>query len=203
MLEIKSLSNEIFPPLSLKVKRGEIVAIRGASGSGKSVFLRAIVDLDPNEGEVFLDRVERSNMPANIWRSKVAMIPAQTGWWADEVAEHFEKTNQLDGLLKALDLPAEILTWQVSRLSTGERHRLGIVRAISLKPQVLLLDEPTAALDKKATILVEDLINKQAKQGVAIILVTHDEEQAKRLANRSFLLESGKLQLLKKSGGNG
>jgi len=203
LLEIKSLSNEIFPPLSLKVKRGEIVAIRGASGSGKSVFLRAIVDLDPNEGEVFLDRVERSNMPANIWRSKVAMIPAQTGWWADEVAEHFEKTNQLDGLLKALDLPAEILTWQVSRLSTGERHRLGIVRAISLKPQVLLLDEPTAALDKKATILVEDLINKQAKQGVAIILVTHDEEQAKRLANRSFLLESGKLQLLKKSGGNG
>ena len=203
MLEIKSLSNEIFAPLSLRVKRGEIVAIHGASGSGKSVFLRAIVDLDPNEGEVFLDGVERSNMPANIWRSKVAMIPAQTGWWADEVAEHFEKTNQLDELLKALDLPSNILTWLVSRLSTGERHRLGIARAINLKPQVLLLDEPTAALDKKATILVEDLVNMQAKNGVAIVLVTHDEDQAKRLANRSFLLKNGEFHSLKGGVDNG
>ncbi len=171
--------------------------ISGASGTGKSLFLRAIVDLDENEGEVFLDDIERNKTPAHIWRTLVAFVPAQTGWWADIVGEHFEHTDMLNDLLLALGLPLDALNWQVSRLSSGEMQRLGLVRALCLKPKVLLLDEPTSALDVKATKLVETLIKEQLNSGVTIIMISHDEAQVKRLSKRAYILQNGELKLQK------
>ena len=134
-------------------------------------------------------------MRASDWRKIIALIPAETGWWGDKVGEHFERADELDKILLALGLPLDALNWQVSRLSSGEKQRLGFARAIILKPKVLLLDEPSAALDKIATKKMENLIKQQAKNNVAIIIVTHDEEQAKRLANRTYLLENGQLKM--------
>ncbi len=176
-----------------------MVMISGASGAGKSIFLRAIVDLDVNEGEVFLDDIERNIIPAHEWRTLVGFVPAQTGWWADRVGEHFEQTsstqdNRLNELLLTLGFTPEVLDWQVSRLSSGEMQRLGLARALILKPKVLLLDEPTSALDKKTTKLVETIIKQQLKTGVAIIMVSHDDGQVKRLANRAYILENGELK---------
>ncbi|MCF6343722.1 MAG: ATP-binding cassette domain-containing protein [Devosiaceae bacterium] len=168
--------------------------ISGASGAGKSLFLRAIVDLDVNEGEVFFDDIERNVIAAHIWRSMIAFVPAQTGWWADRVGDHFEQTSLLDDLLLKVGLPLEVFDWQISRLSSGEMQRLGLVRALALKPKFLLLDEPTSALDKKTTKLVEELIKEQLDLGVGIIMISHDDEQVKRLANRSFILENGELK---------
>jgi len=192
---VSALKTNIFGPLSLQLNAGECASIRGKSGTGKSVFLRAIADLDPNEGSVMLDGVKRSTIPAFEWRRKVMLVPAESGWWADIVGEHFEDIEAVKVLLDVLALPPEVLEWQVSRLSTGERQRLAIARALSLSPRVLLLDEPTAALDPQATKLVEDIMRRQMATGVSIILITHDEEQAHRMANRSFVLENNLLVL--------
>ncbi len=195
LLDILALKTNIFGPLSLQLNAGECVSIRGKSGTGKSVFLRAIADLDPNEGTVMLDGISRSDIPAFKWRRKVMLVPAESGWWADNVGEHFEDAAAAKELLETLALPAEVLDWQVSRLSTGERQRLAIARAFSLVPKVLLLDEPTAALDPQATGFVETIMRQQMAVGVSIILVTHDEAQAHRMAHRSYILENNSLVL--------
>ncbi len=193
LLKINNLKTPLFGPLNLSVAAGECVAIRGKSGAGKSIFLRAIADLDPNEGEVTLNGKNRNTMPANEWRRKVMLLPAESGWWADRVGEHFENTDNIDDLLEALSLPADIVTWLVRRLSTGERQRLGIARALALKPKILLMDEPTAALDPQVTNNVETLMRQQLANGVGIVLITHDPDQGRRLGDRRLLLEDGAL----------
>jgi ABC-type multidrug transport system ATPase subunit len=181
-------------PVSISVTRGECLAILGASGSGKSLLFRAIADLDPNQGEVSLNGQSREEMPAYEWRRQVAFVPAETGWWADRVGDHFDAGDDLEGLLEAVELK-DALDWEVSRLSTGERHRLGIVRALQARPRVLLLDEPTASLDADMTVAVESLIKQQLAREVCVLLVTHDPEQAKRLADRSVRMMGGRLHV--------
>ena len=193
MLEIKELRTRLIGPISLEVALGECVAVRGPSGSGKSLFLRAVVDLDPNEGRLLLNGQDRDLMPADRWRRRVAMIPAESGWWTDFVADHFEPDDPTRSLLHAVNLQ-DALDWRVSRLSTGERQRLAIVRALSRAPDSVLLDEPTSALDEAATATVEDVIRAQCSRGAAVILVTHDLAQARRLASRRFVMEGGLLK---------
>lgn len=198
MLEIKSLRSALFGPLDLQVQAGKCVAILGKSGSGKSLFLRAIADLDPNHGEIWLDGTERATMSSPEWRRQVVFMPAESGWWADIVGEHISAGAGADKMLADLGFPPDVLTWQVARLSTGERQRLAIVRALAAhptdrQPQVLMFDEPTAALDQEATAMVERLIRQQRAAAKAIILVTHDKAQAERLADETLYLVDGKL----------
>lgn len=179
-------------PISISVARGECLAIQGASGSGKSLLFRAIADLDPNQGDVSLNGQSREDMPAYEWRRQVSFVPAETGWWADRVRDHFDAGGDLEDLLEAVELK-DALDWDVSRLSTGERHRLGIIRALQARPSVLLLDEPTASLDADMTAAVESLIKQQLAKDVCVLLVTHDPEQAKRIADRSMKMTGGRL----------
>jgi ABC-type phosphate transport system ATPase subunit len=88
----------------------------------------------------------------------------------------------------------DCLDWEVSRLSTGERQRLAIVRALELSPRALLLDEPTAALDNNSTAVVEGLLADRLSSGMSILLVTHDPRQATRMGDRSLMMKEGKLQ---------
>ncbi len=192
MLKIVDLQTPLFGPISLSVEAGACVAIMGPSGSGKSRFLRALVDLDPNQGQASLGGRQRNLMPAYLWRRLVGLVPSESGWWAERVADHFEGGQDPAPMLQAVGL-ANALQWEVSRLSSGERHRLAIVRALCLSPEALLLDEPTAALDDAATATVEALIRAQCAQGVPVILVTHDHGQAERLASRRFRMADGQL----------
>jgi ABC-type phosphate transport system ATPase subunit len=86
------------------------------------------------------------------------------------------------------------LAWPVARLSTGERQRLALARALELEPRALLLDEPTSGLDPEAASKVEDLLRRRLAQGVVIVLVTHDRDQAKRIADRRLSMEHGRLR---------
>ena len=192
MLQIESLRTPFVGPVSLTVADGECVAIQGPSGAGKSLLMRAIVDLDPNEGDVWLGTLSRNAMPAHEWRRRVALVPAESGWWSDQVADHFEPGAETDALLRAVGLP-DALGWTVARLSSGERYRLAIVRALIASPDAILLDEPTASLDEAATTLVEDLVKKKCQRGAAVIVVTHDRAQPERLSARRFLMEDGHL----------
>ena len=191
MLEIKGLKRLHIGPVDLRVANGETIAITGPSGSGKSVLLRAIADLDPNEGQLKTQSGERAAMRAPAWRGKVAYLPAESGWWADSVAAHFHAPDQAD--LASLGLPPEAMGWEVARLSSGERQRLAFLRLLEQQPEVLLLDEPTAPLDADNTALFEARLSRCIKDGVSVVMVTHDPEQAARLADRHFVLAEGAL----------
>lgn len=192
MLEIAELGTRQVGPITVNVAGGECIAVLGPSGSGKSLLLRAIADLDPNAGRVALNGQAREEMPAYQWRRKVSFVPAETGWWADRVIDHFAGRDDVGEFLTGLKLP-DAMEWEVSRLSTGERHRLAIVRALQTKPSVLLLDEPTASLDAEMTKAVEELIKQQLARDVCVLMVTHDEEQASRIASRSIRMPDGQI----------
>jgi ABC-type iron transport system FetAB ATPase subunit len=198
-LRIHGLKSPLAGPFELDLERGGCVGITGPSGSGKSLFLRMIADLDPNEGEVRLNGVARSGLPAPEWRRQVVYVPAESGWWSDHVADHFRKDQReaADALAARLDLPAGILDGPVSRLSTGERQRLALIRALVAASPVLLLDEPTSALDSLGARRIEALLRERLADGAAIVLVTHDPAQADRMAGgRRLTMAAGRLEAM-------
>ncbi|MCF6255159.1 MAG: ABC transporter ATP-binding protein [Gammaproteobacteria bacterium] len=174
-------------PYSLSIAPGECVSLRGDSGSGKSLLLRAIADLDPHEGQVLLDDMPVTQFTAPQWRKQVALLPAESQWWQDEVGAHFpiEECSWFE----PLGFGTETMRWQVSRLSSGEKQRLALARILMNKPRVLLLDEPTASLDADNVITVEKLIEKyRCDTGAAVLWVSHDAQQATRVGNRHLQL---------------
>ena len=194
MLTVTDLRRPGLGPLSFKLDVGECVAVRGASGAGKSLLLRAIADLDPNQGSASIDGERREDMPAPAWRRRVTYLGAEPGWWADHVAEHFDDWPAARGLVEALGLPADSGDWPISRLSTGEKQRLALARSLLLEPQALLLDEPTSGLDPEAVERVEGIIRDRLERGACALWVTHDRAQAERVARRSLEIEAGRLR---------
>src|SRR5262249_48021755 len=180
------------------VAGGECLGLMGPSGAGKSLLLRAIVDLDPSTGKVALGAQARHEMAGSEWRKLVALVPAESGWWADRVRDHFPSEASATELIGQLGL-GSALEWDVGRLSSGERQRLAIARALCRRPQALLLDEPTSSLDEHATGLVEDLIQECCADGMALLLVTHDRRQAERMAKRLLRICDGRIDQLAES----
>lgn len=187
MLRVERLAVPGLPSLSFEVGDGECMAIEGPSGIGKTRLLRAIADLDAAEGRVVLDGVERSEMPAWQWRRQVRFAAAEPGWWGDtpraSVLTPASDAARVLKLIANLGLDAGILDRPLTELSTGERQRLALVRALADQPRVVLLDEPTGALDSVSAALAEELIRYQALAGKTVILVSHDKLQIERLAD--------------------
>lgn len=198
VLKLDNLKVHGLEPVSLEVGKGECLAVQGASGSGKTVLLRAIADLDPAEGLVALEGTDRAALSGPQWRRKVRYAAAEPGWWAETPEPHFQDAKAARGLVESLGLDAELLERPISRLSTGERQRLALARALEDGPEVLLLDEPTGALDAKATKRAEKLLKEQLKAGRAMILVSHDPAQISRLAGRRVTLADGKVKVARK-----
>ena len=194
-LRIVGLRSALAGPFDLAIAAGECVAVTGASGSGKSLLLRMIADLDPNRGDVFLDARERHSFPAPAWRRQVVYSAAEPGWWSERVADHFPGVAMTfaHAMAPRLALAPALLDAPVVRLSTGERQRLALIRALALASPVLLLDEPTGALDADATERVEAVIRERLAAGTAILLVTHSPEQAARAGHRRLHMAGGKL----------
>lgn len=195
MLRVRNLKRLSIGPVDLDLGAGEIAALTGPSGVGKSLLLRALADLDPNEGDVTLEGISREAMPAPHWRARVMYVPAHSGWWAETVEPHFfgAKREQTVELLHRLGLESTALGWQVAHLSTGERQRLSLARAVALTPKVLLLDEPTSGLDADNAARAEALIIEEAARGAGVLFVSHDPAQARRLGKRVFKLEHGRV----------
>ncbi|SFM50903.1 phosphate-transporting ATPase [Bradyrhizobium sp. Rc3b] len=176
--------------VSFDLQDGECVALQGPSGVGKTLLLRSIADLDPNEGTVKLDGTLREAMPAPAWRRRVTYLAAEPGWWSDTVREHFTAWDDALPLVTRLGLPDDCGPWSIQRLSTGERQRLGLVRALVLRSRVLLLDEPTSALDPASVTAVEALIAERIANGTSVLWSTHDHGQARRVGSRIFAMKS-------------
>jgi len=194
LLSVRDLQTNLLKPAAFSLSAGECIVIRGPSGGGKTLLLRAIADLDPNEGEVRLDGRDRATMSGPEWRRLVGYLPAEPGWWADTVGEHFTDWTAALAVARELGFPADATDWPIARLSTGERLRLALVRALMVGPKVLLLDEPTAALDPASVRAVETLIAAGVRAGLAVLWVTHDIQQAERVAVRRFVVRGGQVQ---------
>lgn len=174
-------------PYSLQIAPGECVSLRGASGSGKSLLLRAIADLDPHDGQVLLDNIASAQINAPQWRKQVSLLPVESQWWLDEVGAHFSDAHC--PWFEPLGFSADTMGWQVSRLSSGEKQRLALARALMNQPRVLLLDEPTASLDPKSTAVVEQLVaDYRHDTNAAVLWVSHDAQQATRVGDRHLQL---------------
>ena len=189
---------------TFEVRKAEILAIVGPSGSGKSSLLRLLNRLDePTEGNVYLEAVDYRQIAPRELRSRVGMVMQRPYLFAGTVLDNLrfgprQRGEDLsaeggEALLAGVGLSG-FGSRDVANLSGGEAQRVSFARALANSPEVLLLDEPTSALDEEAKRDVEAVIQRIGhEQGVACVLVTHDAAQAARLAERVLVLEGGRI----------
>ena len=200
MLKIQDIAVTGLEPVALDIAEGECIGITGDSGCGKTRLLRAIADMDEFEGDVRLGDISRQDMPAHEWRKQVCLLPAESQWWFDTVAPHF---NDEPDALASLGFAPEVMQWQLSRCSSGEKQRLAILRALANRPRVLLLDEPTANLDAENSRRVEALLADYLEENKAVaIWVSHNRAQLERVASQHcYALSDGELELIESDSG--
>jgi len=170
----------------VSLEAGELVVLRGPSGSGKTLLLRTLADLDECEGgEVLVDGTERAQMSPQEWRSRVVYLHQTPVRLVGDVRENLERITTL-AVHGGRPLPETgfALEQDAAELSGGEAQRLALERALAIQPRVLLLDEPTAALDEAAARAVEERLRAWAKGGGAALWVSHDASLAARIGAR-------------------
>lgn len=202
----------IWRGVDLRLGPGELVTVRGATGAGKSLLLRALAQLDPvEEGELELLGRPASSWSSTAWRRRVsylhqspALLPGTVednlrvpfGWRAHR-NRRYDRDRVLDRL-RPLGRGRSWLDRSAEDLSGGERQIAALLRALLVEPAALLLDEPTAALDPRATATLERLVRSwldDAPEGRrAVLWVTHDADQAGRVGGRRLVLEGGTLR---------
>ncbi|MEO0391148.1 MAG: ABC transporter ATP-binding protein [Pseudomonadota bacterium] len=183
---VTDLQTAVGRSYSFALAPGSCLAVTGPSGSGKSLLLRAIADLDPARGTLRLDDRDRARMPATEWRSLVRYLPPNAVFWSATAEQILADNAQA---VSAVGVPADRAEAPISELSSGEKQRLALVRALTPAPRVLLADEPTSALDEESTLLVEAYLQAFLRDGGAMILVSHDQSQVERLSDHYIDLE--------------
>ena len=195
-LQITALRCHDLGPFEFTVQTGERMVISGPSGAGKSLLLRAIADLDPHQGDIYLDDKACRTFTPTAWRKTVGLLPAESQWWYEMVEEHFTHVEPAWFVKLGFDLA--ILKRHINGLSTGERQRLALLRLLANKPSVLLLDEISANLDNENAERMEELIQfYQQQQQAAIIWISHSKQQIARIATQHFTLTNGLLTQIK------
>ncbi|TDE38320.1 amino acid ABC transporter ATP-binding protein [Antarcticimicrobium sediminis] len=206
-------SLEVLKDISLKVNRGEIVAIIGPSGSGKSTLLRAINDLDPlTGGEVWLEDVQvNKTLPHRQYEKHINHVRQNIGM----VFQHFnlfphlnvrENITLAPRMLKGLTVDEantlaeeqldkvgmlERIDYYPSQLSGGQKQRVAIARALAMKPKVMLFDEATSALDPELVEEVNLVMKKLAEEHMTMIIVTHEMGFAESVCDRVLFMDQG------------
>lgn len=212
MIEIKNLVKiygdlQVLKGINTQISKGEVVAIIGPSGGGKSTFLRCINRLEePTSGHIFINNKDILDPKTDInkIRQKVSMVfqhfnlfanksvlenltiaPIKTGLYKKEEAE-FKAIN----LLKKVGLQSKKDEFP-HKLSGGQKQRIAIARALAMNPDIILFDEPTSALDPETIGEVLGIMKEVAKDGLTMLVVTHEMGFARNVANRILFMENG------------
>jgi len=189
MLRLDQFRFDEYGPIELSAPPGACIGITGPSGCGKTRLLRAVADLDAWTGRLSLNGDHALDMPGPEWRRRVAFLPAESQWWFDTVGPHFP-TPPGDEALRRLGFGPEVLDWDVGRLSSGEKQRLSIVRTLQRGPRALLLDEPTAHLDRDNVSAAEEALAAYRRdEQVPALWVSHDREQLARVTSTIFVFD--------------
>jgi putative ABC transport system ATP-binding protein len=183
--------------VSLALHDGGITVLQGPSGSGKSTLLRLLNRLEaPDAGSVRYRGEDLTARDVLAHRREVGMVFQAPILFPGTVADNLAVAAPLDPpalLLERAGLPASFLTREAGTLSGGEAQRACLARALATRPRALLMDEPTSALDHDATLIIERLARALAGDGVPIVLVSHDREQARRMGDRVVALRDGRV----------
>jgi polar amino acid transport system ATP-binding protein len=195
--------------VSTQVTRGEVVVVIGPSGSGKSTFLRCLNGLESfDSGHIVIDGTDLAHRKTDInqVRREVGMVFQQFNLFPHKsVLENVTLAQQVvrgrkaaeaktkaRALLKKVGI-AEKESEYPSRLSGGQQQRVAIARALAMDPKVMLFDEPTSALDPEMVGEVLDVMKQLAKEGMTMIVVTHEMGFAREVADRVLFMDAGKL----------
>lgn len=199
--------NPVLKNISTTIHQGEVVAIIGPSGSGKSTFLRCLNLLEkPTEGKIYIKDQEITNPKVNILevRKHIGMVFQQFNLFPhmtvlENVTYAPQKVKKLakgEVEKNAKDLLAKVgLSDKVdsypSQLSGGQKQRVAIARALAMEPEIMLFDEPTSALDPEMVKEVLDVIKDLAETGMTMVIVTHEMNFAKEVADRVIFIDDG------------
>lgn len=189
--------------ITVEIAPGDVLAVVGPSGSGKSSFLRLLNRLDePTSGTVFVDGIDYRNLAPRELRRKIGMVTQRAFLFPGSVAANLRFGPQQRGETLSDEKVSELLTHvglpgyetrDVANLSGGEGQRVSLARALANSPAVLLLDEPTSALDEESKRGIEGLLQQiMRNDGLTCVMVTHDVAQARRIADRALVLERGR-----------
>ena len=214
MIDVKHLSksfgdNLVLDDISEHIFPGEKVVIIGPSGSGKSTFLRCLNLLEtPTSGVITFDGAEITNPKADInairrqmgmvfqhfnlfpnmtIRKNITLAPVQT-----KLMSLAEADEEAAALLRRVGLEEKADAWP-AQLSGGQKQRIAIVRALAMKPKVLLFDEPTSALDPEMVGEVLEVMKELAREGMTMVVVTHEMGFAREVGTRVLFMDGGKI----------
>lgn len=194
-------SRVILNDVSMSIPAGRVFTLVGPSGSGKSTLLGILNRLrDYSAGSILLDGQELCQLDVLSLRRRVGMLMQQPFMFEGTVADNINfgpslQNQQVDvgKLLAAVGLENALHAQEAKTLSGGQQQRVALARILATNPEVLLLDEPTSALDPQSTADIEGLITRLARQGMTVLWVTHNMEQAQRVGNYTGLMVAGKL----------
>lgn len=195
--------------IDCEIQRGEVVVIVGPSGSGKSTLLRSLNLLEiPTEGRIYFDGVDITDKKTNIniHRQRMGMVFQHFNLFPNmNVLKNMTKApmtllkkSKADAEKQALELLDRVglkdrADAYPSQLSGGQKQRVAIVRALCMEPEVLLFDEPTSALDPEMVGEVLDVMKNLAREGMTMVVVTHEMGFAKEVATRVIFMDEGKI----------
>lgn len=215
MIQVKDLhksfgKNNVLNGISTDIKKGEVVVVIGPSGSGKSTFLRSLNLLEqPTSGSIIFDGDEITNPKTNIdlHRQKMGMVFQHFNLFPHKtIRENItlapvtlkkmtkeEADKRADELLERVGL-ADKANAYPEQLSGGQKQRIAIVRSLAMDPEVMLFDEPTSALDPEMVGEVLDLMKQLAREGMTMVVVTHEMGFAREVGTRVVFIDEGKIK---------
>lgn len=186
--------------LTFRVEPGEIVALIGLNGVGKTTLLRlALGMVRPEHGTVRLFDHPLAAMPVRLWAKVGALIEVPLAYPELTVRQNLHISRLLHGAPDCVD--DSVQTWKLSgvvdyrvrRLSLGNRQRVGLAAALQHDPQMIVLDEPSNSLDPASVILLREELTRRAQEGAAIVVSSHHLDEVSRIADRVLLMNAGRL----------
>ncbi len=210
LLECKNVSliknnQTILSNISFEVQAGDSIGFMGPSGSGKSSLFRLLNLLTSStQGEIFYKNKNIEDYPPTQLRRSIGYVLQKPYLFGTKVEENLTYPYELSGqkadfteihrYLDQVKLEKSILQKKNTALSGGEQQRIALIRSLLMKPEIILLDEVTAALDEENTLLLEQLmIHEQEREHLTLLFITHNVQQAKRVAKKILYLEAGHL----------